>query len=339
MTDKTHLAKALQASENQTTSRLRGLYDQAAKRIVSDRQILARIVKACVAEAAAYSEAELEKMIPADIQISTVCVDREDAAADPGTVRQENTEDGSVYEGTVRFDILFTLDLPDTDGPVLLIINVEVQNRTNLPYPLERRGMVYASRLVGRQGTDYSNCKKVYSIWIVSDPQKKEEENTMVKLVIAKQHEDSSFSAAPEAAQVAEVWFLNLGDPDDQQLNSALLKMLDTAFSSKLKAAEKQSVLQEKFGLHMTTEMTENLEEMQNMELAIEARARETGHAEGKAEGKAEGLIQMGLALKGTRRVIMEQLVPFFHGNVQEAGNVLDRYIREHPEAGAYLKS
>ena len=333
MLDETHLAKALQATGDQTAASPRGLYDQAAKEIVADRQILARIVKECVAEAAPYSEAQLEQLIPADLRISAVSVGRDEAAADPGTVRQENTEDGSVHEGTVHFDILFTLELPDAEGPVLLLINVEVQNSTDLPYPLARRAMVYASRLVGRQGTDYANCKKVYSVWIVSNPQKKDE-NTLVKLVTARQLKDGSFVAAPEAAQVAEVWFLNLGERDDQRLTSALLGMLDTVFSTGLTAGEKRRQLQERFGLRMTAAMTRNLEDMQNMELAIEARAREKW----MAKGMVKGIMQTALAFRGTRTMIMDQLIPVFHGNRQEAEQALNSYIQEHPEEAAYLE-
>ena len=151
---------------------------------------------------------------------------------------------------------------------------------------------------------------------------------------------------ALEAAQVAEVWFLNLGERDDQRRTPALLGMLDTAFSTGLTAAEKRRQLQERFGLRMTAAMTRNLEDMQNMELAIEARAREKwmaiglaeGLAEGRSEGLAKGIIQMGLRVRCTRPQIMEQLVSAFNGDQQEAEQALNSDIQEHPEEAAYLE-
>ena len=35
---------------------------------------------------------------------------------------------------------------------------------------------------------------------------------------------------------------------------------------------------------------------------------------------------------------IMEQLIPIFHGNRQEAEQALNSYIQEHPEEAAYLE-
>ncbi|MBD5560465.1 MAG: hypothetical protein HDQ87_08960, partial [Clostridia bacterium] len=294
MIGETHIAKAIRANEGRSLKKLRGMLDQVSKNITADRQILARIVKECVEEAASLSVTEIEQLIPGDIQINAVPISRDDAAADPGIVRQENTEDGTADEGTVRFDILFTLKIPGESEPILLIINVEVQNRTDLPYPLERRAVIYADRLVGRQGTDYGNCKKVYSIWIVNGP-RKEMENTVMRLVTASQTGPESFEAAPEAAQVSEVWFLNLGEPDDRQLGSSLLGLLDVVFSNTIAADEKIQALKDVYGLQMTTEMSDNLEVLQEMELAIEARAWDKGRAVGKEEGIDEGTVKTTL--------------------------------------------
>ena len=35
---------------------------------------------------------------------------------------------------------------------------------------------------------------------------------------------------------------------------------------------------------------------------------------------------------------IMEQLIPIFHGNRQEAEQALNSYIQEYPEEAAYLE-
>ncbi|MBD5558779.1 MAG: hypothetical protein HDQ87_00230 [Clostridia bacterium] len=341
MISETHIAKAIRASEGKSLRAMRGALDQVSKSIAADRQILARIVKECVVEAASLSVREIEQLIPGDVQINAVPVSREDAAADPGGVRQDNTEDGTADEGTVRFDILFTLRLPSEREPILLIVNVKVQNRTNLPYPLERRAVIYADRLVGRQGTDYRNCKKVYSIWIVSGP-RKQMENTVMRLVTARQTGPDSFEAAPEAAQVSEVWFLNLGEPDDEQLESSLLGLLDVVFSNTIAADQKIQTLKNLYSLRTTAEMADNLEVMQNMELAIEARAWDKGRAEGRVEGRDQGKIEATLLAAKTLKMSPDAILPLlalnFDGDTEKAQRLLDDYLKTHPADQQYMQ-
>ena len=335
MVTETYLKKALRAAEGQTTKALRGYLDQASKRIICDRQVLARIVKECVKEAARFSISELEKLIPGEIQVSDAFVDRfetEVRKQDPGPVRQENTEDGTVDEGTVRFDILFTLELPGEKDPVLLVINVEIQNRADLPYPLSARSADYSCRLVSRQGTDYKNLKKVYSVWIVTDPQGKAPKNTSSQLVIAERDPVSgALREAPAAAQVFEVWMLYLGDPKD--VEPSLLRMLDVIFTQKMNIEEKTSILHDEFDMQMTTRTTEDLERILDMELAIEAR----GRAEGREEGIARGLLQMGLMGHMGADVIMAALMQHFGGDQEKAQDAFRAYLEEHPAEGLYL--
>ena len=147
--------------------------DQSCKNILSNIQILARILKACVPE---FKDIPLAK-IPAYIEYETI---RKEAGNDK--IRGMNTEDNAVSGATIRYDVLFTVKIPETDESIGLIINVEAQNY-NTKYPLLSRAVYYGSRLISRQKnqpegfdhSDFKNLKKVYSIWIVMNSTQKEE--------------------------------------------------------------------------------------------------------------------------------------------------------------------
>ena len=74
------------------------------------------------------------------------------------------------------YDIRFTALAPATGEPIRLIINLEAQNEFHPGYPLIKRALYYVSRLISAQhGTEfthghYEKIKKVYSIWICSQP-------------------------------------------------------------------------------------------------------------------------------------------------------------------------
>ena len=298
---KTYLAKAMEATQGQSPQSLRGLFDQAAKKVIAAREVLARIVKDCVAEAASYLVEELEDLIPGQVRISTTPIHRDDeeaaGRADPGAVHQDNTEDGTITEGTVRFDILFTLHLPGVE-PILLIINVEIQNRQTLPYPLKSRAVDYACRLVSRQGVDYGNFSKVYSIWIVTDPQEDKLANTTETLVIAERKEDGSLQPASEDAGLFEVQLLYLGEPEEN-LGTSLHRMLDIIFTTQMGVEDKKKQLAALFDLQTTDEVSENMENILNTELALETRAtaRANALAEARAEKKSRENVQRMLEM------------------------------------------
>ncbi len=83
-----------------------------------------------------------------------------------------DTEDKSVREGTVTYDIRFRAIVPGSGEIIGLIVNVEAQNDFYPGYPLIKRGIYYCCRMIssqyGREFTDshYERIKKVYSIFI-----------------------------------------------------------------------------------------------------------------------------------------------------------------------------
>lgn len=79
---------------------------------------------------------------------------------------------------TVYYDIRFKAYIPNTEEPVQLIINLEIQLNDTPGYPLVTRGFYYCARMISEQygtiftGEHYEKLQKVYSIWICPDPAK-----------------------------------------------------------------------------------------------------------------------------------------------------------------------
>ena len=91
-------------------------------------------------------------------------------------IQGTGVEDTTITEGTVTFDIRFTAAVPSVREKIGLILNVEAQNQFHPGYPLIKRGIYYCCRMVSSQyGTvftksHYEKIKKVYSIWICTNP-------------------------------------------------------------------------------------------------------------------------------------------------------------------------
>lgn len=295
-TTKTTAAKALEAAEGQhPKTGDRGLYDAAARNLVSVIMILAWIVKKCIREASPYSVREIAaKFIVGEPLVRKKAVYRDDAEAeDPGRAKMDQTEDTSIAEGTVRYDILFTLKLPGEEEPITVIVNVEVQNRTDLPYPLIARGVSYAARMLGSQGPNYGNLHKVYSIWIVSNPAK-ENENTVNSYMMASRTDGGALEEIENAGDLLEVVFLNLGEPESVQdpENPDILRLLDVLFSKNLTTEEKKNILETDFDIPMTKKMEEDMETMQAYRLFFEEEAEKRGLQQGVKQGLQQGIKQ-----------------------------------------------
>lgn len=153
-------------------------YDAAAKKFLSKRKILAWILKRVVPE---FKEATLEdiaeKYIEGEPMVGQIPVSPEYTNAvrkaldeQPESIRGERTEENSITEGKITFDVLFKAVTPDTGEQVALYINIEAQKDINPGYSLLKRAVYYGSRLISSQKTidfekmDYDKIKTVYTI-------------------------------------------------------------------------------------------------------------------------------------------------------------------------------
>ena len=169
-TEQTALANSIDASESKAN------LDEAAKKLVRHKIILAEILKECVDEFREYDIPYImDHCFASSVHTNEIAVDQDMLDADSSIVGA-NTEDGSNKEGVVRYDLIFDAVIPKTKDIIRVIISIEIQVEMNPGYPIITRAIDYLGRLISRQkGTvftrsDYGKLHKVYSIWICPDP-------------------------------------------------------------------------------------------------------------------------------------------------------------------------
>lgn len=274
---------------------LRARYDTQCKLLLSEKPILARIMKGCIEEYKDCTIEQIESYIEGKPDISTFALH-----PNGKTIRGTNTEDATLNEGTIYYDIRFTALAPSTNKQIELIINIEAQNKYNPGYPLVKRGVYYASRLISSQfGTeidkqDYGGLKKVYTIWICMNPPESVK-NTIIgfnlgmKIIEGEEKRKSIESAFKKSDyDLISVIFVNLDKRSSGASN--LLEMLSLLFLGEMKAIEKCKALEAKFGIAMYQEISEEVSNMCDLSADVWERGIEQGIERGIAQGVERGI-------------------------------------------------
>jgi len=299
MAEETTMAQGLRTTDDSAG------YDAACKRVLSEKAILARIMKACLAE---YQDCPVrdieEKYIEGQPQVSSVPV----LPDEEGTmISGLDTEDKSVYEGTVTYDIRFRAIAPSSGEPIGLIVNVEAQNKYYTGYPLTKRGIYYCSRMIssqyGREFTDshYEKLKKVYSIWICMKPPKNRG-NTINRYRLIEEHLAGEAVEPVQNYDLLSMIVLCLGGPEAEHYEG-VIRMLDVLLSRKTSEAEKRKILRDDYDIRMTQTMEQEVSVMCNLSEGI----MEEGIAKGMAKGMEQGILSSIKSLMETTGWTIEQ--------------------------------
>ena len=262
-------------------------YDAACKRLLSHKPFLAVILKSCVEEFGGCDVREIaEKYIEGIPQISEIPVHPDESNRKTGSrIHGLGTEDKTMTEGTVTYDIRFTALAPISGERIKLIINLEAQSVFYPGYPLTKRGIYYCCRLISAQreteftGDDYGAIKKVYSIWICLEPPKKRQ-NTITLYQITENCLAGESRMPRNTYDLLTMAILCLGNPVEGAQNDAL-RMLDVLFSQDIRQSEKRRILEEEFQIPMTEEIESEVNSMYGLGDAIEARGLEKGLEKG----------------------------------------------------------
>lgn len=269
--------------------------DEACKRVLSYKSILAWILKECVREYSGCDVKDIEeKYIEGSPQVSAWPVH-----PDEGAITGSNTEDSSINEGTVTYDIRFDALTPSGDGINKLIINLEAQARFNPGYSLVTRGVYYCARMLSAQygkefiHSEFGKIKKVYSIWICMNPPE-DRQNTITHYRINEDNQVGEVREDEENYDLLNVTMVCLGKSQEKIYNRAL-RLLNVLLSSELPPSEKKEILQDEFAIKMVKQMEGDVLEMCNLSLGFEERGMEKGMKKGMAQGMAQGM-ERGLA-------------------------------------------
>lgn len=254
--------------------------DMPAKRFLSFKPILARILKGFIPEFANYSISEIIGCLVNPVEIATKAV-----FPDEADVRfvSANTEGNSNGNSRTTFDIRLYVTEPSSNDPVCVLINIEIQNELKLPYPLENRGVYYmCENIVDQHGvvwkdSNYQDMVKTYSVWICPHPDKKEA-NTIkeISLYQKKVYGDPILN---NKGDLMTCYFVNLGDYGNAGAN-IFLGLLDVIFS-KMTFNEKIDIVENKFDLKLTKDEKGEFEEMTLMDNGYYAEGFENGYDSG----------------------------------------------------------
>ena len=297
----------------------RALYDEAAKRLLSQKTVLAYILKECLMEYQDYTPEEIaDRFIEGDPQVGEAAVHADEEISEwekPERILGLNTEDPTVTEGMVRYDIRFKALLPKDPERLYLILNIEAQNEQQTWYPLLKRAVYYGSRLISSQygtvfsGMDYGAVKKVYSIWICTKSAKKYR-NSMNRYEMVEECLVGENRSDPENYRLMNLILLHVGEYDEGT-HEGILGFLEVLLSGKLQAEEKRQILQERYHIAMTKKMSEEVTQMCNLSWGIYQDGVEDGVEQGieqKGKEVALALYQDGMPLEKIARIVSESM-------------------------------
>ena len=257
-------------------------YNAHCKRILSNRQVLARILKEVAEEFNDMSYKDIMACIEGQPIISQVPVagnyDIEERIIGLDTV------DSIPSEGTITYDIRFVVCLPKSDELVKMIINVEGQNRFQQKYPLVTRGIFYAARMISSQygaefkNSEYQKIKKVYSIWICMNVP-----NYIGNAIsIYSLCKRDILGQLPDERETYDKLVIGIVCINKKiGRSNKLTDFLNIIFSKELKSTEKLRKLKKEHNMVVEREMEEEMKDMCNIAEGLVDEALEEGIIKG----------------------------------------------------------
>ena len=284
-------------AKNITVAGDKAAYDAACKRLLANKVILAWIMKSCLEE---YKDLDIneiaEKYIEGEPQIAMTTVNPDEKVNNDGEqIKGAKTEDSTIREGVITYDIRFYAIVPQSKERISLIINVESQNDFYPGYPIIKRAVYYCSRMISSQygvefvDSHYEKIKKVYSIWICANPPKYRE-NTIVRYVMHEENIIGEVSEKKENYDLLTAVIICLGSSGDSKYGG-ILKLLEVLLSSEKKPEEKKQILTNDFDIKMTKELESEVSKLCNLSQGIEEKGIAKGIEKGIKEGIKEGIL------------------------------------------------
>ena len=284
------------------------VYDDFAKQMLSRKDILSTIMEACIPE---------YKGLPRETIMA--CIEEGDSTVPQ--IHGSNVEDSRMSDAEIKMDILFTSRLPDSAERVGLHINLEVQNEDEPGYPLEKRGVYYASRMIADQkgtvftGSHYEKLEKVYSIWICPKAGRKKQ-NSICTYTLQEETVQGKYHTEKKNYDLMTLMMLYLGSHYDyEETGKSVLAMLRLLFAeTNLETEERRDLLKDQYAIMLTdkeaSEMTNFTEEFAKAVVSeVLEKAMSQGLAQGLEQGLAQGL-EKGLA-QGRMETLVENVQAF----------------------------
>ena len=292
--ESTYIAKVVDSVGN------KGDCDRVCKKVLATKEIAAHILKEVVPE---YKDCDVDDIIMyiSDIQISQESVNIDEL---PAVVDTDNTEDSTINEGKRFYDIKFKAKAPGKDGGYInLIINIEAQKDFSPGYSLLKRGIYYCARLISAQyetifsGSEYDKLRKVYSIWISTNPDDTHK-NTIVRYGISPEElfgnvafkdEDSKQQEKQNYDMMSLIMICLDNYQNGRNSKNDIIKLLSILLSSKIEAEQKKELLEDECHIRMTKDVEEEIGNMCNLSQGYYENGLRDGFEKGIQEGEQKG--------------------------------------------------
>lgn len=266
-------------------------YDGHVKRILGNRQVLARILKGASEEFREYSPEEIVGWIEPDIEIEGTALRPGETGKGKLIITGDSTESRIPGEGTITYDIRFRFYVPGQGSreTVKLLMNVEAQKKFYLKYRIVTRGIFYGARMLSEQldreftDSEYGKLKKVYSIWICMNAPL-HIGNALTEYWIGKRDIIGTMPEKKKNYDKLSVIIICLNEKSREK-GGELHGFLNTLLSPRMNAARKKEVLLRDYGVEMEQEIGEELKRMCNLSEAIEENAMREGVRKGVRKG------------------------------------------------------
>lgn len=262
------------------------LYDAECKNIISDKYVIANIIKDCIEE---YRDLTIEEIIP--------LID--DGDVTNRYIKGLSLTNYEIAEGTVDFDSLFTIKDPSSPSKIGVFVNIEAQNNIYLNYDLLSRAEYYVSWLIIAQRkynmfkTKYNELKSVYSIWLNLYPRKSKVNKIDFYTLLNKNDLKEKINSH------INIVYYNVGKEYKYSLkeNNNILEMLDILFHpNKDRINRKTKILKQKYHIIKRKEEVLN---MCSLSAAIEYQGIQKGEIKA-----AMNLINSGMTKEDTFKLL-----------------------------------
>lgn len=274
-------------------------YDKCAKRLLSQKNVLAHILVKTIDEFKGMNPDDVVPYIIGTPYVSKVPTEpgltntasrsEHRKKADTERVVTFNTEDNEINEGLVRFDIIFRVQMKD--GISHIIVNIEAQKAEPTEYEILNRAIFYVSRLISSQkerdftNSDFDDIQRVYSIWVCMGMK----ENTLSHIHFTKDDIIGSYDWKGKL-DLANIVMLGLSDELPEHDDTyELHRLLSTLLSKELTKNEKLAIIEEEYDIPIEENFRKDVNFMCNLSQGI----KEDGIAIGEAKGRAEIILDM----------------------------------------------
>ena len=265
--------------------------DVVAKHLFSINEVVAWLLKSCVPE---YSQMEVsdiirEQLAKADIRLGTEPVGQDVRPCVPIV----GTEDNSVTDGTVYYDLRTELPLPGaSQKSPLLVLDVEMQKDYDSWLLFYKRVIYYISRLVSSQPghltsgqIDYARLCRVCSIWIIPTAPKHLANHVRHMSFKLEDVTGKSPVGVRLPCKLTDAWVFFIRDGFPPTRKRDIFWLLYVLLTRTMTCEKKLKILEEDFGIKSTKEV----EQMYGYSEFLWTEGKKEGKTEGKIEGKIEG--------------------------------------------------